>query len=327
MPLQRVVAAALHGVVEGVEQLAEGYGGRPQLAGRLVGPAVGDHQLLARGQDRVEHQLPVLAAQVALAGQRGAREHVVAVDGGSAREDAVVQPEQADHAVRHRPHRHHRADGQRAGAEVGPGRLPGEALGHQRAYVGQAQLQLGPLSRGVVGQPAQLALHLAGLPLVAARDGRERLDALAQRVQPVPDRVAAGELVGDVLQPVDQLGEPAGELDAGRPDVVERQRRTDPALGVVGHRHAREHPVEAEAPGVLDVALQAVRRTVLLVVGPADPGLLDPLGDRLEVVLGEPEPAAYRLSSDQVEDRTGLGAATGEVEQLARPRRAAGWSG
>ena len=173
MPLECVLASAGHGVVEGVEQLAERYGGWAQLTGRLVGPAVGDHQLLARGQDRVEHQLPVLAAQVALAGERGAREHVVAVDRGGAREDTVVQSEQADHAVRHRPHRHHRADGQRAGAEVGPGRLPGEALGHQRAYVGQAQLELGPLASGVVGQPAQLALHLAGLPLVAACDGGE----------------------------------------------------------------------------------------------------------------------------------------------------------
>ena len=204
------------GVVEGVEQLAEGYGGRPQLAGRLVGAGVGDHQLLARRHDRVEHQLPVLAAQVALAGQRRAREHVVAVDRGGAREDAVVEPEQADDAVRHRAHRHHRADGQRAGAEVGPGGPTGEALGHQRAHVGQPQLELGPVSRGVVGQPGELTVHLAGLPLVAARDRGERVDALAQRVQPVADRVAAGEPVGDVLQPVDQLREPAGEVDAGR---------------------------------------------------------------------------------------------------------------
>ena len=135
------------------------------------------------------------------------------------------------------------------------------------------------------------------------------------------DRVAAGEPVGDVLQPVEQLREPAGQLDAGGPDVVERQRRADPArsvgLRVVGHRDPGQHPVEAEAPGVLDVVVEAVRRAVLLVVRPADAGLLDPAGDRLEVVVGQPEAAAHGVGCDQVEHRARLGPAAGEVEQLA----------
>ena len=88
------------GGVEGVEQLPEGYGGRPRLARRLVGAGVGDHEVLGRGDDRVEHQLAVLAAHVALAGERAAGEHVVAVDRAGPREDAVVETEQADHAVR-----------------------------------------------------------------------------------------------------------------------------------------------------------------------------------------------------------------------------------
>jgi len=38
---------------------------------------------------------------------------------------AVVEPDQTDHPVRHGSHRHHRADGQGSGAEVGPGWAPG----------------------------------------------------------------------------------------------------------------------------------------------------------------------------------------------------------
>ena len=75
---------------------------------------------------------------VTLAGQRPAAEDVVAVDGVAAREDAVVEADQADHAVRHRAHRHHRADRERAGAEVGPRRSAGQprlraARGRRRA--------------------------------------------------------------------------------------------------------------------------------------------------------------------------------------------------
>ena len=105
-----------------------GTAGGARLAGGLVGAAVGDHQLFAGGHDRVEQELAVLAAQVALAGERGAGEHVVAVDGRGAREHAVVETEQAHDAVRHRAHRHHGADGERAGAEVGPGRLARRAV-------------------------------------------------------------------------------------------------------------------------------------------------------------------------------------------------------
>ena len=52
--LQRVLARATWSlppaavVVEGVEQLPEGYGGWPRLPGRLVGARVGDHQVLGR---------------------------------------------------------------------------------------------------------------------------------------------------------------------------------------------------------------------------------------------------------------------------------------
>ncbi len=161
--------ARVGGRVEGVEQLAERYGGRARLAGVLVGAGVGDDQRLGRGQHRVEQQLAVLAAGVALAGARVAGQHVVAVDRADPREDAVVEAEQADHAVRHRAHRHHRADGERAGAEVGAGRPAGEPVGEQGADVGQPQRRSPPRPPAASAHPAELALHLAGLPGLARR--------------------------------------------------------------------------------------------------------------------------------------------------------------
>ena len=59
--------------VDGVEELAERYRGWALRAGLLVGAGVGDHEVLAGGQHRVEQQLAVLAARVALAGERPAR--------------------------------------------------------------------------------------------------------------------------------------------------------------------------------------------------------------------------------------------------------------
>ena len=57
-------------VVERVEQLAERHRRRTDRPGPLVGAGVGDHQMLGRGEHRVEHELSVLAARVALAHRR-----------------------------------------------------------------------------------------------------------------------------------------------------------------------------------------------------------------------------------------------------------------
>ena len=144
--------------------------------------------MLGRGQQRVEEQLAVLAARVALAGQRPPAEHVVAVDGVAAREDAVVEADEADHAVRHRAHRHHRADRERAGAEVGAGRSAGQprlraARGRRRAAA--RVRRLARRGRG----PGQLALELRQLPGVVAGDlGRASRTPAAQRVHPLVDR-------------------------------------------------------------------------------------------------------------------------------------------
>ena len=133
--------------------------------------------------------MPVLGTDVALTGHRVAGQHVVTVDDAEAGEHPVVEADQADHPVRHRAHRHHRAHRQRAGAEVGPRRAPGEVPVEQCADVGQPQQGVGPWT-GVGQHLGELALHLAGLPGVGVVDARQQGDAVGQGGQPLPQ--AAG---------------------------------------------------------------------------------------------------------------------------------------
>ena len=91
---------------------------------------------LSRGrQQRVEQQLAIFAAHVAVANPWGEARQVVAVAFDVAREAPVVQPQQTDDAVRDRPHGHQRADGEVPGAEIRSGRLPPEPVRHDRAHV------------------------------------------------------------------------------------------------------------------------------------------------------------------------------------------------
>ncbi len=147
--LQRVVhddllarpAAALagHDRVDRVEDFTHGYGGQPDSVRPSIGSGVEDHQVLPGREHGVEQQLPVLGTWVALTDARVAAENVVAIDAGAARELAVVQAEQADHAVRHRTHRHHGAHGQVPGPEVRPGGSARQPLGEQGMDVGERQ--------------------------------------------------------------------------------------------------------------------------------------------------------------------------------------------
>ena len=109
-------------VVHHVEQLAHRDRRWAGLVRALVVAAVGDDEVLARGQQRVEQELAVFAARVAVADPRVLRGEVVAVALDVAREAAVVEPEQADDPVGDGAHGHERAHGQVAGAEVGPRR-------------------------------------------------------------------------------------------------------------------------------------------------------------------------------------------------------------
>ena len=124
-------------LVQRVEQLGQRHCGRLWMAGVLVGAGVGDHQRLAGRAYRVEQQLPVFRTDVALAGHWAAGKRVVSVDDVYPGKDPVIEADQTDHPVRNRPHRHHRADRERAGTEVGSGGSPGQMPGQQGAHVRQ----------------------------------------------------------------------------------------------------------------------------------------------------------------------------------------------
>ena len=186
--------------------------------------------------------------------------------------------------------------------------------GQERPHVGQPHRQVGPVAR--VGQHVgELALHLADLPAVVAVDGRQRGDAVAQRLDPGAQRVGAGEPVAGGVEAGDVLRQPPGELDPVAADVVERQRRAEPGASVVGQSDPGEDPVDAELPGVVDDLLEPEGRTVLAVEAPPHARLAHPVGDRVEIVVGEAEAPPHRRRLGQVEHLAGGSATAGQVEQ------------
>ena len=169
----------------------------------LVVAGVGDDQPVGRGHQRVEQQLAVLGARVALADVRVGEHQVVAVARRLARERAVVEPEQADDAVRDRAHRHERADRQVAGAEVRARRAALQALGEQRADLGAARARRRGCRAASRDDVVEQPLQLGALPGVARRGrGRARRRRAASasahastvcgRLQRVERRAAAG---------------------------------------------------------------------------------------------------------------------------------------
>ena len=72
-------SGAAHGRVDDVEELADRDGGRPGDVRALVVARVGDDQAVRGRQQRVEQQLAVLGARIAVADVRVAEHEVVAV--------------------------------------------------------------------------------------------------------------------------------------------------------------------------------------------------------------------------------------------------------
>ena len=99
-----------------------------------------------------------------------------------------------------------------------------------------------------------VAQHAAGLHrlprVVRCRVGEQR-DGAVEGVEPVLQRVRAVQVGEQARQPGHQLGEPAGDVDVGGPDVVQRQRRADEPGVLLGHRDAEQHPVQGGVPGAL----------------------------------------------------------------------------
>ena len=313
----RTVRAA-RGRVDHVEQLADGDGGRARRVRALVLARVGDDQPVRRRHQRVEQHLAVLRAAVAVADVRVAQHEVVAVADRLARELAVVEPEQADDAMRHGAHRDERADRQVARAEVGAGRAALEPLRQQRADLGERERGAlrpghGRLALDVVEQP----LQLGALPAVAAGRGGQRVRRGGDRGGPAADGHRPPHAVDRRLQAVDELGEAAREVDRAALDVVEREHAAEQPLLLVGHRDPEQHAVQPGAPGAGRELLELERGAMGGVEPPADPRLRDPLLDARDVVVVEPEAAADGLAVGEVEHLGGGEALVGELEQAA----------
>ena len=269
----------------------------PRAAGApgvLVGAGVGDHQRLGGGPDRVEQELAVLGADVALTGHRDAGQRVVAVDEPSRGKTPSSRPTRQ--TTRCGTERigtivHTVSVPVRKFARVGPA---GEMSTEQRAHVGQPQLGVGASAR--VGQHlCELALHLTGLPRV----GRRRRGSACRRRR---SGRRASRSSGRVPLSARRSRCSRSTYSAKRPARSMRLLPTsssgsvgvDPGVRVVGHRDAGEDPVKAEPPGVLGEVVKAVRRAMVVVETPPNARLAHPARDRVEVVVGEAEPGAYR---------------------------------
>ena len=175
-----------HGVVDHVEQLTDRHGRRTRQVGALVATRVRHDQVILRRQERVEEQLAVFAADVAVTDSRVPSGQVVAVPLDVAREAAVVESEQAHHPVRDGAHRHERADGQVAGAEVGPRRPALQAIGQDRAHVvtTQGDRADGAVHRRLFDQLVEERRQLRPLPGVALGGRRQGVRDPGQGVRP-----------------------------------------------------------------------------------------------------------------------------------------------
>ena len=126
---------------------------------------------------------------------------------------------------------------------------PARRVLQQRGDVGQAECDVAP--GGAVGDrrptragPASACQGWSGSPRSSTRPV-EQPHPLRDRVRARPGRVTV------VSTRSSEFGEPAGELDVGAVDVVQRQRLADPPRSVL-HRDAEQHPVAtppARCPG------------------------------------------------------------------------------
>jgi hypothetical protein len=98
-----------------VQQFADRDGRLLVLVGARVVAGVGEHEVVAGGQDGVEQQLAVLDARVRVAGSGVGGDQVEAVPDAAARNRPVVHPDQAHDAERHV------AQGDQPGERDGPG--------------------------------------------------------------------------------------------------------------------------------------------------------------------------------------------------------------
>jgi hypothetical protein len=142
---------------------------------------------------------------------------VIAVPARPTREGAVVDPEQADHAVWRRAHRLQRADGEVARAEVCAGR----AVGQEGGDVCDVEDCLGGgLTSARLGEDVlEHPLQLGTLPPVGGPGGPQGVGGVGDCGRPGGDALRLREVVDDGPHAVDELGETAAEVDGRRVDI------------------------------------------------------------------------------------------------------------
>ena len=122
----------------------------------------------------------------------------------------------------------------------------------------------------------------------SAASPRLRTSSSRVRAQSRTGRLFA-ERADGVVDAVDQLGEPADQVDVAAVDVVERQSLVDPGV-VVLHGDAEQQPVDRDTPGALPDAAQSIVSAMVRVEAPAGAGGDGPVAQPLEIVVVETEP-------------------------------------
>ena len=262
----------VRGAIDHIQQLAERDGGRANGVGALVAAAVRDQQVVGRGQQGIEQELPVLVAGIAVADSRGSLDDVVPVRGRATRERAVVEAEETDDPVGHRAHRHESAHRQVPRAEVRPGRPPPQTVGEDGSDLGQRDRH-----RDVCGQTSGLGddipqepIELEPLPGVPVRRRRQGIGRGGNGDRPRIDRLRLQQVGDRGVQPVDQLGEPSGQVDVAAVDVVERQDATDESHVVLGHGDAQQQAIQSGPPRVRFERVEVERGAMGRIQSPTD---------------------------------------------------------
>ena len=118
------------------------------------------------------------------------------------------------------------------------------------------------------------------------------------------------------VEPVDELGKPAHQVDVTAVDVVEGDDATHQTLALVGHGHPDQRAVESRPPGVGLEPFEPERGPALGVETPTDARAHHPLFEARQVVVVETEPPPDRVPAGQVED---LGSGQPSRRQLQEP--------
>ena len=106
-----IISTAVKAFAQGIQQLTDDYGGRQLLIVADTLSAVGDHQLLSRGEDGLEETIAVLFPQGAIAGSRLAPGEIEVEGSARFRVIAVVHSHETDNPEGDASHRDHGAEG------------------------------------------------------------------------------------------------------------------------------------------------------------------------------------------------------------------------